>query len=32
MNVFYSVLFDGDRVHSSWWTESSGSLLQEPHH
>lgn len=27
MNVFYSVLFDaGNRVHSSWWTESTGSL------
>jgi hypothetical protein len=22
LNVSYSVLFDGDRVYSSWWTES----------
>jgi hypothetical protein len=23
LDVSYSVLFDGDRVYSSWWTESS---------
>jgi hypothetical protein len=29
LDVSYSVLFDGDRVYSSWWTESRRDIQKQ---